>query len=350
MAWIEAHQELLHHPKTRALARALGEPRPHVVGYLMCLWWWCLSYAEDGDLGRYEPDVVADAAEIPGDPVRAVDALVSAGFVDRDGDGHMWVHDWEDYAGGLMEAREGKRAANQTRRANAEQRVRAAIGRIESRGDEPTLTAVQAEAGCGRSTAQSVLRTVRSERSERSGPSGPSGPSRSSPSAVQSEPTVPYRTVPYRTQTQGPGEVAGGPGGMDAAVDAQERPAAPTAFADVSDEAVIETLRDVQGYQRDDTKDQALVASLRAEFPTVDLLKAARGWKVRKLDEPLTPKSKPRAQFRQWVSHEPLYGGNGQARASPQFDPQTHNPEGIPYYAWEPTAEERDKIERGELP
>ena len=34
MAWIEAHQELRNHPKTKKAARLLGISRPQMIGHL----------------------------------------------------------------------------------------------------------------------------------------------------------------------------------------------------------------------------------------------------------------------------------------------------------------------------
>src|SRR5687767_5633894 len=53
MAWIESHQEIARHPKTRKLARLLGGSVPTAIGHLHLLWWWAVDYAEDGWLGKY---------------------------------------------------------------------------------------------------------------------------------------------------------------------------------------------------------------------------------------------------------------------------------------------------------
>ena len=52
VAWIELHQQLPTHPKTKRLTRALGlevpKDIPQVVGHLCMFWLWCLEYAIDG--------------------------------------------------------------------------------------------------------------------------------------------------------------------------------------------------------------------------------------------------------------------------------------------------------------
>lgn len=104
MAWIESHQELARHPKTRRLARALGEALPTVIGRLHLLWWWALDYADDGALGDEAADDLADALMWEGDPSVLWAALVRTRFIDDTADGAR-LHDWDDYAGRLLDKR-----------------------------------------------------------------------------------------------------------------------------------------------------------------------------------------------------------------------------------------------------
>lgn len=120
MAWIESHQELGRHPKTKRLARRLGVSVPQAIGHLHCLWWWALDFAEDGDLTRTEPEDIADAAMWDGDPAALVTALVEAGFCDTGEDGMLRLHDWDDYAGRLVERRKKERERARARRASAQ--------------------------------------------------------------------------------------------------------------------------------------------------------------------------------------------------------------------------------------
>jgi hypothetical protein len=109
MAFIESHQSLRDHPKTKKASRLLGITRVEFIGHLHLLWWWTLDYAEDGSLAGVDPEEIADAADYYGDPDKFVDALVRAGFLDRDEQGTLAVHDWWDYAGRLIEQREKNR-------------------------------------------------------------------------------------------------------------------------------------------------------------------------------------------------------------------------------------------------
>jgi hypothetical protein len=104
VAWIESHQELARHPKARRLARALGVSVPTAIGHLHLVWWWAMDYAEDGDVSRYNADDLADAALWEGDAETFWNSLVSAGFLDAE-NGTSSLHDWDDYAGRLIEKR-----------------------------------------------------------------------------------------------------------------------------------------------------------------------------------------------------------------------------------------------------
>lgn len=108
--WIESHQSLARHPKTLRLARLLHTSTPAAIGHLHLLWWWCLEYADDGDVTTFEPDELAFAAMWDGDAREFVTALVRTGFVDLVDD-EMHVHDWAEYAGKMA----GRRKANAER-------------------------------------------------------------------------------------------------------------------------------------------------------------------------------------------------------------------------------------------
>jgi hypothetical protein len=123
MAWLEAHQELRDHPKTKRAARMLGISRPQMIGHLLCLWWWCMDYAEDGDLSDFDSADIADAADWEGDPETFIDALVKCGPADRSGflvcgDGTVTVNDWQDYGGKYVT----KRAQGRERQRNYRER------------------------------------------------------------------------------------------------------------------------------------------------------------------------------------------------------------------------------------
>lgn len=112
MAWIESHDTLKDHHKTRKAARLLGVSIPAMIGHLHLLWHWCLTFAEEGDLTGYDAHDIADAMMWEGEPQALVDALLNcgregkAGFLAHGPDGSLLVHDWWDYAGQLIKTRQ----------------------------------------------------------------------------------------------------------------------------------------------------------------------------------------------------------------------------------------------------
>jgi len=113
MAWLHSHQALRDHPKKDRLAELLfnGSVPNDVsdlaaVGLLHCLWWWALDYAQDGDLAKFSDRQIAKGCGWIGDATLLVQALIDAGFVDRK---PRRIHDWDEYAGKLLEHRERER-------------------------------------------------------------------------------------------------------------------------------------------------------------------------------------------------------------------------------------------------
>lgn len=100
MAWIESHQTLRAHPKTKRLARSLNVSIPTAIGHLHCLWWWALDYAPDGDMSAFAAWEIADGAMWEGDPAIFIAALEDS-FFSRNG----VINDWHDYAGRLIQSR-----------------------------------------------------------------------------------------------------------------------------------------------------------------------------------------------------------------------------------------------------
>jgi len=164
-AWIQSHQSLRDHPKTRRLARrdGVGGIRG-AVGLLHCLWWWCIDYASDGDLSRYDAEDIAIACEWEGDPDTLVEMLVETGFLDDDG--CLQVHDWADYGGKWKE----KRSAN----ARRQQEMRAAYA-------DGTIEAVRERDGdtcryCGKTVSWTDKRGPDGATYDHVDPNGPTTP------------------------------------------------------------------------------------------------------------------------------------------------------------------------------
>jgi hypothetical protein len=100
MSWLESHQSLRDHPKTRKLARRVGGIQ-QAIGILHLLWWWCIDYARDGDLSRHDAEDIAIACAWDGEPAQIIRHLTECGFIDETKKG-LRVHDWMDYGGTLI--------------------------------------------------------------------------------------------------------------------------------------------------------------------------------------------------------------------------------------------------------
>lgn len=110
MPWIESHTELSKHPKVLNLAAMMNWPVREAVGALHIFWHWCVDYAEDGDLQRYNDAVIASVVALnPDDGRRFVEALVqcggevASGFIEREP--YFRVHDWWNYIGPYLRAK-----------------------------------------------------------------------------------------------------------------------------------------------------------------------------------------------------------------------------------------------------
>lgn len=115
MAWIELHQAVWTHRKTFELAGLLDISETYAAAHMLRLWSWALDNAPDGSLSGISSRAIARGADWAGDAEAFVEALISAGWLDPD----RAIHDWQDYAGRLIERRvsntermRAKRAAN----------------------------------------------------------------------------------------------------------------------------------------------------------------------------------------------------------------------------------------------
>ncbi len=144
MAWIESHQELRHHYKTKRLARELKVTVAAAVGHLHFLWWWAIDFAPDGDLSKFDDHEIADAIGYEGkDHSKAKTALIAAGFLDNTNEGTVTIHDWQEYAGRTLAQRKKTKASNRDRQKRYRDRKSASKAEAQTRDnakDEVTVT------------------------------------------------------------------------------------------------------------------------------------------------------------------------------------------------------------------
>jgi hypothetical protein len=99
--WIELHQTLPRHPKLIRFAGMLRVPQSQAAGHLVFLWLWTLDYAPTGDVSAFGPAELSAGADFRGDAELFCRALTECRWLDADGK----IHNWEKYAGRLLEVR-----------------------------------------------------------------------------------------------------------------------------------------------------------------------------------------------------------------------------------------------------
>ena len=91
MAWIRSEQGLKNNPKLLKFMEITKLNKLEAIGLLHSFWWWVLSYAEDGDLSKFNGRINMDDIYIECD---LYESLKLSGFIDS----NDIVHDWLEYA------------------------------------------------------------------------------------------------------------------------------------------------------------------------------------------------------------------------------------------------------------
>lgn len=109
--WIELHDDVFGHRKTRKAARKLGIPCVHLVGHLASLWCWSRDRADDdGRLPGSTAEDIATAAEWDDGTEAFCTALLDANYLEIDADGLTYiVHDHAVYNERLIASRKHER-------------------------------------------------------------------------------------------------------------------------------------------------------------------------------------------------------------------------------------------------
>lgn len=84
--------DLLEHPKTKVTAKDLRIAPVHLVGHLYALWSGTKKFADDGDLSRFDDDMIAFLAEYGGDSSKFVRSLQARGWLNE-----KLIHDWIEH-------------------------------------------------------------------------------------------------------------------------------------------------------------------------------------------------------------------------------------------------------------
>ena len=106
MIWLPVHTDLPRNIKLKRFSQLLKIKQAEAVGHLVMLWLWTLEVAPKGSLeGFTDAEIAEGAGWMRRDKGMFVWALMEAGFLDCD----YRIHDWEEYAGGLLLRRETDR-------------------------------------------------------------------------------------------------------------------------------------------------------------------------------------------------------------------------------------------------
>lgn len=117
MAWLQVHQTLKDHRKLFNAADELEIEPVHMMGLLVSFWMWALDNTPSGNLANITPRMIARAAQWDGDPESLTKAWLQAGWLDKnEEDSSLFIHDWYEYTGKLIEQREAEKKRSQRRR------------------------------------------------------------------------------------------------------------------------------------------------------------------------------------------------------------------------------------------
>jgi hypothetical protein len=102
-----------NHLKVKRLMRLLGIPLYRAVGILESLWLLCADCCDEGDIGKYTDEEIADYLgwDGPQSPSELVRALSDSGWTDPDSECRLVVHDWLEHCPEYIRDRVRKRNA-----------------------------------------------------------------------------------------------------------------------------------------------------------------------------------------------------------------------------------------------
>lgn len=91
-------REAVNHSKMKRLCRRMNIPLWQAIGLLESIWHLTAKEKPRGDLGRLSDEDIALAIDYRGEEAVVIEALVYAGWLDRDPIHRLVVHDWFDHA------------------------------------------------------------------------------------------------------------------------------------------------------------------------------------------------------------------------------------------------------------
>ena len=145
MADFRVKDDFLDHPKTKKLARILGE------GSILCLlrlWGHATRNKWTGEFTNMDTDDIEIAAGWNGQPGEFLNAILNVGFLEQPGEWFQ-LHDWEDHNGFAAKAGERKGKAKKAsakrwidKEENAQMQIEQCPFSFSRRREEPRLLRV----------------------------------------------------------------------------------------------------------------------------------------------------------------------------------------------------------------
>ena len=154
--WFKVETDFVDHPKVDQFCRLIGEP----LGgwYLLRMWSWVSRFCPTGHVMGHLILSLETSLKWPKEAGELVDALVVCGFVDRDSDGSINIHDWSEYQGKVHENAEKSRIRKQEYRRNLSHNLSRGTSSGTNVGQIPTGRDGTGRDGTGRDVK--VLRTL----------------------------------------------------------------------------------------------------------------------------------------------------------------------------------------------
>lgn len=106
----------LNHVKVKRLKKLLGKPLYCAMGVLESLWQLCMECCDEGNIGKFSNEEIADHIEWEGDPNLLISALTESGWLDTCSDERLIVHDWFAHCPEFIRKRIEKRKAREVKK------------------------------------------------------------------------------------------------------------------------------------------------------------------------------------------------------------------------------------------
>lgn len=106
----------LNHVKVKRLKRLLGIPLYSTMGVLESIWQLCMECCDEGNIGKFTDEEIAEHIEWHGSAQKLIDALTESGWFDKCETERLVVHDWWAHCPDFIRNRVQKRKARRIKK------------------------------------------------------------------------------------------------------------------------------------------------------------------------------------------------------------------------------------------